>query len=341
MEKSPARVPLLETDVKKIRRERLRMILFMLLFLLIAISVMFFFIVVKAKSDTVFLVFFSVFLLFFIGVFVFIVYTSLSKYADDLRNGIKLCISGTVISKFRIISSTYKKNGKSSDTSYTYFLNISSTIQEVSYDIYKKGQQGCSVELEIAPLSKVVLAFKKECRELILKLDLKETLLSEEETNLLKSKRNKRIVKMFLLTLLWIFLSELVVFILLIAISIKDTSSIALQLISFGILCGFPVFWMGSFVWRTIKVWRSFSKDIGSGVKEVFISAVDELIQSNAKMPEEDSVIDGATGQFYHISFEEKKLAVTKEIFESMKKKPQVRISRSKLSGLIFGIEML
>ncbi|TXE13088.1 hypothetical protein FUA26_04650 [Seonamhaeicola algicola] len=154
--------PLSSQDRNKLKKQYL----FAILFLLVASAIFYFIYAFVIKPDnfsTIPIVMFSMFLLFFAGIFSYIFWNTYI----DLKRGVKHCYTG-IISDKRIDKHTTKSRsyntGLGTNTRHKsnrtyYYISIDNNEHSVPYSEYAKVSVNDKVYLESSPKSKEVLAF--------------------------------------------------------------------------------------------------------------------------------------------------------------------------------------
>lgn len=154
--------PLSSQDRNKLRKQYL----FAVLFLGVAsaiFSFIYFFVIKPDNFSGIPIVMFSIFLVFFAGIFSYIFW---STYID-LKRGIKHCFTGVVTDK-RVDKHTTKSrsyntrmgtNTRHKSSRTYYYITIDNTEHSVPYSKYAKVNVNDKVYLESSPKNKEVLAF--------------------------------------------------------------------------------------------------------------------------------------------------------------------------------------
>nr|WP_299206472.1 hypothetical protein [uncultured Brumimicrobium sp.] len=154
--------PLSSQDRNKLRKQYL----FAVLFLGVAsaiFSFIYFFVIKPDNFSGIPIVMFSIFLVFFAGIFSYIFW---STYID-LKRGIKHCFTGVVTDK-RVDKHTTKSrsyntrmgtNTRHKSSRTYYYITIDNTEHSVPYSKYEKVNVNDKVYLESSPKNKEVLAF--------------------------------------------------------------------------------------------------------------------------------------------------------------------------------------
>jgi hypothetical protein len=327
-----------EGERKKLKSARAKAVIFSLLFFIAGVSVVTSVMARNGSMDGPFKVFASIFFLFFIGVFVFILYGNLKKFNTDLRLGQKLVVRGEVLRKTKIITST--RSGKSGNVRYQWKLNIGGEEVEVNSSLYKLASAGSVVVLEIAPESKVVFNYATT-ENLVSSPQLtKEESLYEEEKYLIRRIRRKKVFRTFLFALLWIVVSEILLIVILFSLLAVYPKEQAIAPVFALMLFGAPLFWLIVAAVRSSRTWIKFASDISEGYKEVNEIVLEEVIISNAQVMDNNMVITNRTGDFIYLRAGNFKLQVERDEFEKLPDKIIARVSRTKQSGSVLGMEL-
>ena len=154
--------PLSSLDRNKLRKQYL----FAILFLLVAsaiFSFIYFFVIKPDNFSEIPIIMFSIFLLFFAGIFSYIFWNTYI----DLKRGIKHCFTGVVTDK-RVDKHTTKSrnyntrmgtNTRNKSSRTYYYITIDNKEHSVPYSKYAKVNVNDKVYLESSPKNKEVLTF--------------------------------------------------------------------------------------------------------------------------------------------------------------------------------------
>ena len=333
-------IDLTAEEISKLKRKRLNTIVFSVFTLAGFGEVLNLLRLVPAISTTVLLVFFIIIVLM-LAVIAFISVRNLGK---DIREGKKLCSEGTVTKKRKKIRSDYNRNysnNNGSGVSYVFYVTVNGHEFKVQQSLYKLFHVGKNMKLEVAPSSKEVFHYSEQEGIRSKQSNVKEEFLNNDDIALLKKKRNWKIVRVFLFILLSGILISIILVIAVVFLFRFEALKEYLPTASFVLVNIVPLAIVILLLFRMVKVFVLFGRDINSGVKEVFSAPVDELVESNAKVKENGMVVASTIGEYYYVMAEGKYLEVSKEQLGSTGENLTARINRAKNSGIILNVEVV
>lgn len=307
-------------DIEGIKKKS-KFLIIILFFVTILFSVIISIIV--AQSNHIFMFVGSIFILFPLGMIIF-VYIGTKR---DLLNGQKRILTGTITRKFEQTSGPSSKS--SSITSY-YFEMDYEKIKVENKD-YATIHEGDLVEIQMTIKFKIVLEIKKiqdstNMREYIktgvLKNEVKQEIsptfhierivdMDDDEYNRLKIKKNKRLVRFFIINAIiayiLCYLIRIIFIITLTLTHLITNKELIFQIHNYIIPC-FVIF---LFAWIFKIKLLPLINDINSRTKKIIETIIEDKIESNVKIISGNWKVTSSIGEFKYIYINNKNYPVS------------------------------